>query len=109
MKTLKGKPKSGRLWKSEKKRKCEMINVKALHSTWAKRQKKRAEESSIRAFEKELKDAAIQAKEEKRKKMEERKKRREENIKKAEIVQEIKNTSKLKRLKKKQLRLIEKR
>jgi len=109
MKKVKGKPKSGRVWKSEKKRKSDMINVKSLHSSWMKKQELRAKQESIKSFERELKDAAKRTKEEKRKQLEERQKRREENARKAEVVQEIKSTTKLKRLKKKQLRLIQKR
>merc|ERR1712071_233376 len=109
MKAIKGKPKSGRTWKSDKKRKSDMINVKPLHTSWEKKKRIRAEKDSVKAFERDMKEAAKKERDEKRKRIEERKKRKEENQKKSEIVQEIKNTSKLKRLKKKQLRLISKR
>ena len=66
-----------------------MVNVKALHSSWAKKQQLRAEQESIKNFERELKDAAKKEKEDRRKKMEERQKRKEENAKKSEIVQEV--------------------
>eukprot|EP00794_Sanderia_malayensis_P014067 gene14066-15533_t len=90
-------------------RKSEMINVKPLHTSWRKKLQKRTEEKNLKKFERELKQEARKQKEEKRQQLEERQRRREENRKKSEIVQQITNTSKLKRLKKKQLRKIEKR
>lgn len=86
-----------------------MINVKSLHSSWDKKKQIRAKAESVKSFEKEIKEETNRKKEEKRKQTEERQKRKEENRKKSEIVQQITNSSKLKRLKKKQLRSIEKR
>jgi len=104
-----GKPKSGRVWKSKGKKKSTMINVKSLHTSWNKRSKERAETESVKKYQKELKEAAALEREEKRLRTEENKRRREENAKKSEIVQTITDSSKIKRMKKKQLRLIEKR
>lgn len=70
-------------------RKSEMINVKPLHSSWEKKKRLRAEEDSIKAFERGMKEAAKKERDEKRKRIEERKKRKEENQKKSEIVQEV--------------------
>jgi len=104
-----GKPKSGRVWKSQGQKKSTMINVKSLHPSWSKRSKERAERESVKKYQKELKEAIAVEKEEKRIRIEENRRRREENAKKAEIVQKITDSSKIKRMKKKQLRLIEKR
>lgn len=102
-----GKPKSGRVWKSEKKRKSAVIGVQPLHTSWNKKLKVRMEKKLMKIYEKELKDETKKQKEEKRRKTEERRKQREENEKKSQVVQEIKNTAKIKRMKKKQLRKIE--
>merc|ERR1712189_154759 len=106
---VRGKPKSGRVWKSQGKKKSTIIKVKSLHKSWAVRTKERAEMQSIKSYEKELKDAADEAKEQKRLRTEEQKKRREENALKSEIVQNIKSTAKIKKMKKKQLRQLQKR
>lgn len=98
-----GKPKSGRVWKSEKKRKSAVIGVQPLHTSWNMKQKARMEKKLMKVYEKELKDETKKQKEEERKRIEERRKRREENEKKSQIVQVIKNTAKIKRMKKKQL------
>ncbi|KAK7912895.1 hypothetical protein WMY93_013106 [Mugilogobius chulae] len=81
-----GKPKSGRVWKERNKQRFSaVVRDKQLCSSW----------------EKKMQD--------KRKRREENLKRRAENERKAEIVQVIRNTTKIKRMKKKQLRKIEKR
>ncbi|EDO33108.1 predicted protein [Nematostella vectensis] len=109
VKIPRGKPKSGRVWKSEKKKKSTVINVKPLHSSWKKKQKDRLQLKLLKSYEKELKDNARNAKEERRKRTMEKQKRREENERKSQVVQVIKNTSKIKKMKKKQLRYIENR
>ena len=104
-----GKPKSGRVWKSKGQKKSTMINVKSLHPSWSKRIKERSEMESVKKYQKELKAAAALEKEQKKIRIEENRKRREENARKSEIVQRITDSSKIKRMKKKQLRQIEKR
>merc|ERR1712136_609935 len=106
---VRGKPKSGRVWKSQGKKKSTIIKVKSLHKSWAVRTKERAEQQSIKNYERELKEAADLEKEQKRQRAAEQKKRREENALKSEIVQNIKSTAKIKRMKKKQLRQLQKR
>ena len=83
--------------------------MKSLHTKWNKRLKDRAERESIKKYQKELKEAKALEKEQLRARIEENKRRREENAKKSEIVQNITDSSKIKRMKKKQLRKIEKR
>ncbi|KAK3730836.1 hypothetical protein QZH41_009946 [Actinostola sp. cb2023] len=53
-----GKPKSGRVWKSEKDKKSTIINVKPLRSSWKKKQKDKIEKKLLKAYERELKDNA---------------------------------------------------
>jgi len=88
-------------------RKSAVIGVQPLHTSWNRKQKDRMEKKLMKVYEKELKDEAKKQKEKKRKRIEERRKRREENEKKSQIVQVIKNTAKIKRMKKKQLRKIQ--
>ena len=63
----------------------------------------------IKELSRTIKDEKKLENEEKRLRREDNKKRREENERKTEIVQIIKNPAKLKRMRKKQLRQIEKR
>ncbi|XP_060070099.1 coiled-coil domain-containing protein 86-like [Ylistrum balloti] len=106
----KGRAKSGRPWKSNRTaRYSEIKKVKSLKSSWDKKMKKKAEEQSIKNFEKQLKEERAAKLELQRKRQEEHKKRKLENEKKSEVVQAIKSTAKIKRMKKKQLRLLAKR
>lgn len=86
-----------------------MYRVKPLKSSWAKKMKLKTEMKSIKNYETELKTARKNELERVRKRQEENKKKNLENQRKSEIVQPIKNTAKIKRMKKKQLRMIEKR
>ncbi|KAK7066478.1 Cgr1 [Halocaridina rubra] len=103
----KGKPVSGRWWKPEKKRFTSIIKDQGLRSSWAAKMERKRELKDQLAMKRSL------VEEKKRKKIElvERQKlniiRREENAKKAEIVQVIKDSRKIKKMKRKQLRYIE--
>jgi len=105
-----GRIKSGRFWKSERDRFRSTIKSKGLKQVSS--QKRIAQKQQIlrvREYEKSLKEDVKRLREEKKQRTEENKKRRVENEKKNEIVQVIKNPAKIKRMKKKQLRMLAKR
>ncbi|XP_030009153.1 coiled-coil domain-containing protein 86 [Sphaeramia orbicularis] len=105
-----GKPKSGRVWKDRNKQRFSaVVRDKQLCSSWEKKMQAKREKDLVKQFSRQLKEDKNRQKEEKRKRREENLKRRAENERKAEIVQVIRNTAKIKRMKKKQLRKIEKR
>ncbi|KAM9315007.1 coiled-coil domain-containing protein 86 [Pholidichthys leucotaenia] len=105
-----GKPKSGRVWKDRNKQRFSaVVRDKQLCSSWEKKMEAKREKDLMKQFSVRLKEEKARQKEEKRKRREENLKRRAENERKAEIVQVIRNTAKIKRMKKKQLRRIEKR
>ncbi|XP_028320171.1 coiled-coil domain-containing protein 86 isoform X1 [Gouania willdenowi] len=105
-----GKPKSGRVWKDRNKQRFSaMLRDKPLCSSWEKKMEARREKELVKQYSLQLKEEKAKQKEDKRKRREEHLKRRAENERKAEIVQVIRNTAKIKRMKKKQLRKIEKR
>ncbi|XP_033102083.1 coiled-coil domain-containing protein 86-like [Anneissia japonica] len=110
VKEPKGRPKSGRLWKTEQtKRFSGLKNDKPLRSSWKRKMTEKAEKQSIKKYEQELKQAKIDAIELKKRRREENLKRKLENERKHEVVQVITNTAKMKRMKKKHLRQVEKR
>lgn len=104
-----GKPKSGRIWKNPKQRFSSIIKSKGIKSSLQKQ--KALKEDLNRAKEASRAIMAEKQKEKELKKERRRQnlKRQEENRKKSEVVQVITNTSKIKRMRKKQLRYIEKR
>ncbi|XP_051940688.1 coiled-coil domain-containing protein 86 [Hippocampus zosterae] len=105
-----GKPKSGRVWKDRNKQRFSaLVRDASLCTSWKKKMQAKREKQLVQKYSSQLKEQKAQAKEEKRKRREDNLKRREENERKAEVVQVIRNTAKLKRMKKKQLRKIEKR
>ncbi|XP_040892011.1 coiled-coil domain-containing protein 86 [Toxotes jaculatrix] len=105
-----GKPKSGRVWKDRNKQRFSaLVRDKPLCSSWEKKMEAKREKELVKQFALQLKEEKAKQKEEKRKRREDNLKRRAENERKAEIVQVIRNTAKIKRMKKKQLRKIEKR
>ncbi|VDN58340.1 unnamed protein product [Dracunculus medinensis] len=103
-------PKSGRWWKAvRKERSSAIIKVKPLKSSWERKMKEKADSINVKKLQNEIREKLEAAKAAKIERRKEQEKRKEENARKAEIVQVIRNTSKIKRLKKKQLRFIEKR
>ncbi|CAB1328147.1 unnamed protein product [Coregonus sp. 'balchen'] len=99
-----GKPKSGRVWKDRNKQRFSaLVRDKPLCSSWEKKMEAKREKELVKKYSVQLKEDKAREKEEKRKRHEENLKRRAENERKAEVVQVIK------RMKKKQLRKIEKR
>ncbi|XP_074087480.1 coiled-coil domain-containing protein 86 [Macrotis lagotis] len=105
-----GKPKSGRVWKDPKKKRfSQMVQDKPLRTSWQRKMKERQEKKLAQDFARHLEEEKQRRREEKKKRRAENLKRRLENERKAEIVQVIRNPTKLKRAKKKQLRRIEKR
>ncbi|XP_037697085.1 coiled-coil domain-containing protein 86 [Choloepus didactylus] len=106
----KGKPKSGRVWKDRsKKRFSQMVQDKPLRTSWQRKMKERQERKLAKDFARHLEEEKEKRRQEKKQRRAENLKRRLENERKAEIVQVIRNPTKLKRAKKKQLRSIEKR
>uniref|UniRef100_A0A8C1GIC7 Coiled-coil domain-containing protein 86 n=1 Tax=Cyprinus carpio TaxID=7962 RepID=A0A8C1GIC7_CYPCA len=105
-----GKPKSGRVWKDRNKQRFSaLLRDKPLRTSWEKKMEAKREKQLVKQYHQQLKDEQAREKEEKKKRRAENLRRRAENERKAEIVQVIKNTAKIKRMKKKQLRKIEKR
>ncbi|XP_061684767.1 coiled-coil domain-containing protein 86 [Syngnathoides biaculeatus] len=105
-----GKPKSGRVWKDRNKQRFSaLVRDASLCTSWEKKMQAKREKKLVHNYMLELKEQKAKVKEDKRKRREENLKRRAENERKAEIVQVIRNTAKIKRMKKKQLRKIEKR
>ncbi|XP_051560730.1 coiled-coil domain-containing protein 86-like [Myxocyprinus asiaticus] len=105
-----GKPKSGRVWKDRNKQRFSaLLRDKPLRTSWEKKMEAKREKQLVKQYHQQLKDEKAKEKEDKKMRRAENLRRRAENERKAEIVQVIKNTAKIKRMKKKQLRKIEKR
>merc|ERR1739844_893875 len=105
-----GRNKSGRFWKNQRDRFKANIKVKGLHQVSAQKRIAQKEQLlRVKAYEKSLKDEVKRSRKERRQRAEENKTRRDENEKKNETVQVIKNPAKMKRMKKKQLRMLAKR
>uniref|UniRef100_A0A8B9CZI1 Coiled-coil domain-containing protein 86 n=2 Tax=Anser TaxID=8842 RepID=A0A8B9CZI1_9AVES len=86
-----------------------MVRDKPLRASWERKVKERQERRLVRELARQLQEGKQREREEKKRRREENLKRRLENERKAEIVQVIRNPTKLKRAKKKQLRRVEKR
>ncbi|XP_073835613.1 coiled-coil domain-containing protein 86 [Musca autumnalis] len=103
-----GQPKSHRPWKTPK-TKFSTIQKTKPRLSFEKKMELRNQLRSIKERSREIKEAKKEAALEKKQRRLENAERRLANERKAEIVQVIKNPAKLKRMKKKQMRLIEKR
>ncbi|XP_069672389.1 coiled-coil domain-containing protein 86 [Periplaneta americana] len=104
-----GRPKSGRVWKEKRKRFSSIVKTPGLRLSKEKKDLLRQELKNVKEHARALMEERKKEKEERRLRRQENLKRQEENKRKSEIVQVIKNTAKIKRMKKKHLRQIEKR
>lgn len=106
-----GRPKSGRLWKDPKPVSLSKITKcqSTFRTSWKKKVEERSRNKSIKDYQRNLKEEKKRKLEEQRLRNEKRKQLKLEKQRRAEIVQPITNTSKIKRMKKKHLRYIEKR
>ncbi|XP_037036922.1 coiled-coil domain-containing protein 86 [Bradysia coprophila] len=108
LKIPRGKPKSNRPWK-EVKQKFSNIKKSIYRSPKDKKDEFRNDMKHIKELSRSIKENRKQENEVKRQRREENAKKKLENERRSEIVQVIKNPAKLKRMKKKALRKIEKR
>ncbi|CAH0595424.1 unnamed protein product [Chrysodeixis includens] len=106
---IRGIPKSGRFWKSKKEKFSTINKTKGLRNNFQKKTALRMEMKKTRELSKQMLEEIKQKELERKERRRENIKRTEENKRKAEVVQVITNTAKLKRMRKKQLRFIEKR
>jgi len=103
------KPKSGKFWKVKRSQFRSIKKDRGPRLTFEQRVKRKEETEQAKELAQMLKQRKYQKKQEMKEKIEANKKRKEENEKKAEIYQIIKNPAKIKRMKKKQLRMLAKR
>merc|ERR1719334_119023 len=103
------KPKSGKFWKAERSAFRSLKKDKGQRSTFEERLKMKEEKLKNKELAVMLIEKKNLKKAEMRKKIEDNKARKTENEKKSEQFQIIKNPAKIKRMKKKQLRQLEKR
>eukprot|EP01112_Ceratiomyxa_fruticulosa_P016977 TRINITY_DN5208_c0_g1_i1.p2 TRINITY_DN5208_c0_g1~~TRINITY_DN5208_c0_g1_i1.p2 ORF type:complete len:155 (-),score=42.21 TRINITY_DN5208_c0_g1_i1:27-491(-) len=102
-----GKPVAGRYWKPKQTAKFSSVrNVKELRSSWETKLKEKMEKKKLQEMEKAMREEKRLTKRKAREEKIERQKRNEEYLKKAEVVQEIKNPKKIKKLTKKQFKLL---
>ncbi|VDL89439.1 unnamed protein product [Schistocephalus solidus] len=107
-KSVRGKPKSGRVWKTTRtKRYSSIRRDKGLRSTWEEKVALKTELQNLRVADAERRAQRAKRKEAKRLAEEARAERKKENERRAEVVVPIKNMRKLKKMKKSQLRSIE--
>ncbi|XP_041774282.1 coiled-coil domain-containing protein 86 [Anopheles merus] len=106
--SVRGKPKSGRIWKSQKTR-FSSIKKSVQCKKSSQQHAFREEIKHIKELSRSIKETRRRENDIKRLRREENKRRRIENERKSEIVQVIKNPAKIKRMRKKQLRMIDRR
>jgi len=104
-----GKSVSGREWKQPKSNPRYLYKDKGLKMPLEKHRQLKAERMQVRELENRMKEEERARRVDLAARRELNKKRTEENARKSEIVQVIRNTNKIKRMNKKQLRLIQKR
>eukprot|EP00096_Caligus_rogercresseyi_P005495 TRINITY_DN2106_c0_g1_i2.p1 TRINITY_DN2106_c0_g1~~TRINITY_DN2106_c0_g1_i2.p1 ORF type:complete len:300 (+),score=63.39 TRINITY_DN2106_c0_g1_i2:184-1083(+) len=101
--------KSGRFWKNSRDPFSSLVTTKGLKSDLKKKNALRMELKKVKALERSIKEEAKMKKQELNERRLENARRREINARKSEIVQTLKNPAKIKKMKKKQLRMIVKR
>uniref|UniRef100_A0A6P7FHS5 Coiled-coil domain-containing protein 86 n=1 Tax=Diabrotica virgifera virgifera TaxID=50390 RepID=A0A6P7FHS5_DIAVI len=104
-----GKPKSGRIWKSERKKFSTVIKTKGIKNSFERKEALRQKLKHVKELTNSIKAAKQEEKEKRKERRRANLKKQEENRLKSEVVQVITNTKKLKKTKKKHLRNIEKR
>jgi rRNA-processing protein CGR1 len=109
-------PSSGALWRADQGESYNSIAIrsssmasKALHNRWAAKKAEKLKLSNIKNKVKELRTESEQLRTQQRINVEAAAARKIENEKKSQVVQVIKNTSKIKKMTRQALRLIEKR
>ncbi|XP_003703457.1 coiled-coil domain-containing protein 86 [Megachile rotundata] len=105
----KGRPKSGRIWKEQKTRFSSIVKTRGIRLSFEKKKKLKEDLKRAKEMTRENKARKQAEKEAKKNRRKANLKRAEENRKKGEVVQVITNTTKLKKIKRKHLRMIEKR
>lgn len=83
--------------------------MKSTRSAWEKKMKDKSMKNQVRTLQDEIRQKLSEEKSKMLEAKKEKEERQKQNVKKAEIVQIIKNPAKLKRMKKKQLKNIQKR
>ena len=101
--------KSGRFWKGSRDRFKSVVKSKGLKQDAKRRMEVKQEKLRVRQMEQALAEDKKREAAEKRARAEENKKKRMENERKNEVIQQIRNPAKIKRMKKKQLRMLAKR
>jgi len=101
-----GRPKSGRSWKTVEQRSSAKITSKAVRTKWAVRKEQRKDDKEKRDIVLEIKKEQEEERQKEREKRKNNKRRREENIIKSSTYQVVTDTSKIKRMSKKQRRLV---
>jgi len=104
-----GKSVSGREWKDPKSNPRYLYKDKGLKMPLAKQLQLKAERMQVRELENRMKEEERARRADLAARRELNKKRTEENARKSQVVQVIRNTNKIKRMNKKQLKLIQKR
>nr|CAH7760188.1 unnamed protein product [Callosobruchus chinensis] len=92
-----GKPKSGKVWKSEKKKFSSIIKTRGIRNCFSKKQELKAKLKHVKELSDSIKAAKQAEKEMKKQRRRDNLKRQEANQKRSEIVQVITNTKKLKK------------
>ncbi|CAI4229935.1 unnamed protein product [Auanema sp. JU1783] len=102
-----GIPKSGKWWKDTSVPKVFKNQSKSIKTSWQKKMEDKNKNKQVAMLQKDIRDKKAQEKLDRAQRAKEQEERRLANERKAEIVQVIKNTNKLKKIKKKHLRTIE--